>query len=280
MGFFTSSFSFVAKAGTLLTRPLVSGDGSIGLTVRGKTVNTLGAVGMILDFRGNNKTQEFNLGTCLAASSTAPSAQVESVGVIGTITVAGSLLVTVTSSLLVSPVVVTLENVPTGTVAASIAIRIRNALLEDAKIVEHFNVSVVGSNIIFRVKVATDGDSSLNIAFENGTAVGMNNVPISTISSPGLGGIIVTGGDGKDLQGNPQQTGLSPSLIVFHNTGNKSVILKGAVVNGAGVGQLVIAAGNMLALGGGLVVDSKWHADLTLTSTGSTIVNILRYGID
>jgi hypothetical protein len=281
MGFFTSSFSFVAKAGALLTRPLVTGDGNTGMNIRVKKPFTGVAYGMCFDFRGANKLATVNPDTGLkTASSPLPVNQVETATVLGTITAAGSVLVTLTSNLLPGFPPLVIEGFASGSSAPVVAAEIAVRLQASSLVTAHYDIILSGSTVALRVLVATDNDATLNLAIANDTATGLTAAPTSENTTAGVGGVITTGGDGKDLEGAPIVTGWSPYLLALRNTGAGIVeITTNSALTGVGAGKLRINPYSCVILAGE-TIDFRWQELLTITAVTSTTFELLYYGGD
>lgn len=106
-------------------------------------------------------------------------AQVESATLIGTITTAGDVTVTITSAIVVgSPlaisVAVALDDEPTD-----VAEKIRLALVEEFLVSKHYAIGRVGAVISLTALVIVADDSTLNIAIADDTAVGVTAVVTS-----------------------------------------------------------------------------------------------------
>jgi hypothetical protein len=111
-------------------------------------------------------------------------AQVETATLVGTITGAGDITVTITSAIVVgSPLAVQVAVLVDDT-PSDVAEKIRVALQIESAVSTHYVVSKDGDDIILTVKVIADDDTTLNIAIADDTAVGVTTVvsSVDTVS--------------------------------------------------------------------------------------------------
>jgi autotransporter-associated beta strand protein len=126
-----------------------------------------------------NVTHAVNDGFGASSFATAGNTQQETATVVGTVTQAGSLLVTVTSANVVgSPLAF---NVPVlaGDVANTVAANIRAALGANTAITSQFTVGGTNAAVLLTGNVTTPiplNDTTLNISIANGTAAGITAV--------------------------------------------------------------------------------------------------------
>lgn len=112
-------------------------------------------------------------------------AQVTTATVAGVVTTAGNAEVIVTSAGMAgSPITLTVA-VALADTPALIAPKIAAAMLANAVIAARFNVSVSGADIRLIRKVAAANDTSLNVAIDNDTSVGITPAPTSAATRAG-----------------------------------------------------------------------------------------------
>jgi hypothetical protein len=104
---------------------------------------------------------------------------------VGPITTAGNITATVTAvGLAGSPVAVSVAVLTTDADSA-LAAKTVTALLANTAVAAMFNVTSTGNNVTLTVKTPGPNDSTMNLAFANGTSVGLTNSPTNTASTPG-----------------------------------------------------------------------------------------------
>jgi hypothetical protein len=114
--------------------------------------------------------------------------QVETAGVIGTITLTGNATVIVTARDLgsVSPLTLSV-GVTNGDTASVVGGLIRSALAFNQYIAAKFLVSGAGANVVLTRHEAVANDTTLNISIANGTCTGLTAAPTSTNTTAGDG---------------------------------------------------------------------------------------------
>jgi hypothetical protein len=114
--------------------------------------------------------------------------QVETAGVIGTITLTGNATVIVTARDLgsVSPLTLSV-GVTNGDTASVVGGLIRSALAFNQYIAAKFLVSGAGANVVLTRHEAVANDTTLNISIDNGTCTGLTAAPTSTNTTAGDG---------------------------------------------------------------------------------------------
>lgn len=113
------------------------------------------------------------------------SAQVETSTVVGTISTAGNVVVTVTAiGMGNSPRVISVP-VSIGDTASVVAGKIIIALSADFDVASYFTVGGADANVTLTVKSTALNDDFLNISVVNGTSAGLTNSLTSTTTTPG-----------------------------------------------------------------------------------------------
>jgi hypothetical protein len=111
--------------------------------------------------------------------------QTETATVVGTITSAGDIDVTITSTYYTSPLVVKVA-VENADDASAIAGKIRVALAAETDVTDYFGVSGATDKVILKDRTRKANDATLNIATANDTAVGLTAAPSSANTLAGL----------------------------------------------------------------------------------------------
>lgn len=113
-------------------------------------------------------------------------AQVETVNVVGTISTAGDATVTVTAAGMTgSPIAVSVAVLLNDT-ATIVATKIAAAMTAHAVIGAFFSVTSLVADAIFTAKKAAANDATMNIAYTNGTCVGLTPDATSTDTTAGV----------------------------------------------------------------------------------------------
>ncbi|MEA4884263.1 MAG: hypothetical protein VB144_11530 [Clostridia bacterium] len=118
----------------------------------------------------------------LPAQTHAGTKQVETATIVGAITKAGTVTVTVTSAHYTSDKVMHAA-VDLNDDAAAVAGKIRSYIAP--LVADHFAVSGAGADVVLTTKVADANDTTLNIAYTNGTCEGLTPDASSTDTTPG-----------------------------------------------------------------------------------------------
>jgi len=119
------------------------------------------------------------------ATDTAGTSQVETLGVAGTVTAGGTVLVTVTAvGMKNSPKTISVT-VAGGDNASAVATKIQTALVADPDVHTFFAVTVSTANVIFTVGFATTNDPTMQVQLALGTATGITPA-ISTHTTAGV----------------------------------------------------------------------------------------------
>lgn len=124
----------------------------------------------------------------MTGTATSATAQVETATVVATITEPGSVSVTVTSALITGSPVTFMVPVADNADASAVALAIRTALNAESVITDHYTVSGATDKVILTAKVAAANDSTLNIATDTGTAVGLTPAATSANTTAGSAG--------------------------------------------------------------------------------------------
>lgn len=140
----------------------------------------------------------------------APVQQVETATVVGTIGAsgAGNATVIITSALMSSSPKTYSVAVANNDTAAQVAGKIRTALALPGELVDFYDVSGSGANVILTAKEAAANDATLNIDIDNGTCSGLTDAPTSVNTTPGrvamttVGTVLSISGNDITLTGN------------------------------------------------------------------------------
>lgn len=120
-----------------------------------------------------------------AAAWLSGTAQVETAVVVGTITTAGNVAVTVTSALLGEAEVISVA-VALDDTAAIVGGKIRTALAANENVAANFVVSGADENVILTCKVKAANDSTLCIGYANDNCVGLTDDSTSNNTTAGV----------------------------------------------------------------------------------------------
>ena len=113
-------------------------------------------------------------------------AQVETVNVVGTITLAGDATVTVTAAGLTgSPIAVSVA-VALSDTATIVATKIAAAMNANAVIAAFFTITSNAADVIFTRTTSAANDATMNIAYTNGTCTGLTPDATSTDTTAGV----------------------------------------------------------------------------------------------
>ena len=134
-------------------------------------------------------------GTCAGLTTAASSAnttagvaaapQIETATIVGTITRAGLATVTVTSANMTgSPKTIPFE-VALADDAAQVAVKMRAALNADADVSAVFTAGGITNSVTLTTKEVVANDATLNIAYDNGTSIGITEAPTSANTTAG-----------------------------------------------------------------------------------------------
>lgn len=111
--------------------------------------------------------------------------QVETATIVGTVTGSGDATVTVTAvGMTGSPIVLAVPVLNLDT-ASQVATKIRTALNANANIAAFFTIGGTGANITLTVITAAANDSTMNLAYDNGTCTGLTGDATSTDTTTG-----------------------------------------------------------------------------------------------
>lgn len=211
--------TYGAEAGTVTpaivssdtyTRTSVAAVAATGTTALGGANDDLDFTAATAGLQGNSITVEYvNTGVPSQALTLllsgyaiiaqlaldAGTAQVETMAVVGTITLAGTVTWSFLSAL--TGLVTGSVNATLGMDAISVGALITAALQANATITEHWTITNGGDEdiIIATAKVAAANDATANMAFDNGTATGLTGDATSTNTTAGVAPAITTTGD-------------------------------------------------------------------------------------
>jgi len=122
----------------------------------------------------------------IAAAPTSGVAQVETVTVVGTITLAGNATFTVTAAGLTgSPIAVSVA-VALNDTATQVATKAAAAMNANAVIAAFFSIVSNGADVIFTRLISAANDATMNIAYTNGTCTGLTPDATSTDTTAGV----------------------------------------------------------------------------------------------
>lgn len=138
--------------------------------------------------------------------------QVETVSVVGTITLAGDATFTVTAAGMAgSPIAVSVA-VALNDTATQVATKAAAAMNLNAVVAAFFTITSDAADVIFTRKQSAANDATMNIAFTNGTCTGLTPDATSTDTTAGVKG---------DYRGcdNGQYLTDTTNLDIYQNTG-------------------------------------------------------------
>ena len=115
--------------------------------------------------------------------------QVTTATIVGTVTGSGNAKLTVTSALLMTPLVIEVAVLNTDT-ASGVATKARAALNASGNITSRFTVGGAGADITLTVKATAVNDATLNVASDNDTSTGLTAEPTSAATTAGVAGTL------------------------------------------------------------------------------------------
>lgn len=114
--------------------------------------------------------------------------QVETAVIVGTITLAGDMTVTVTAAGMTgSPKAISVA-VALNDDASAVAGKVRTALAADTDVAAMFGVSGAGANVVLTRLQSAANDATLNIAYDNDTCTGLTPDATSNNTTAGVKG--------------------------------------------------------------------------------------------
>lgn len=141
--------------------------------------------------------------------------QVETAVIVGTITLAGNMSVTMTAAGMTGSPKTLSVAVALNDDASAVGGKVRTALAADANVTAMFGVSGTGANVVLTALQSAANDATLNIAYDNDTCTGLTPDATSNNTTAGVKGDykgVVTGNCCVD----------TTNLDIYENTGDDS----------------------------------------------------------
>ncbi len=186
-------------------------------------------------------------------SFTAPVAQAETATVVGTITTTGNATFTVTAAN--SPALAAGKAISVGVVelddAAAVAGKARTVLGADGDVAAFFTVGGAGADVILTALATAANDTTMNLAYIDGTCVGLTADATSTDTTAGALGILTCAGQ----------------MGVFKVAGGETIVVTGSTSNNltltttaAGANTVTVTGATVTEAAGDNVVIAKREA--------------------
>lgn len=205
--------SLAAKAA--YTRGGLSGDKTIGVWVTTRDVAGLGGTELYsvrMKFWATGADAALDVSAGVVTTTTAEvrgTRQIETATMVGTITTAGNMTLTLTAAGMTGSPKAISKAVSVGDTASVVATKARAALQADADVAAMFEIGGTGADVVLtRLEGGNEerfaNDATVNLAYTNGTCAGLTPDATSTDTAAGVassGTAILDGANGEDFEG-------------------------------------------------------------------------------
>lgn len=271
----------VASTDVELTKPLVGGNApSLGMAITQRFEDSIVAMAASAEIGAGKSISTYLGGGIVGSEDGAPVHQKDTATAAGTITTAGIAKVTITGAYVPgSPLVVTFAVAESDT-AAVWAGKARAALALETALVAEYTVGGTSTAISLEDRKGRGNDATLNLALADDTSAGITEAATSANTVTGVAGVVILGGDGKDLEGGEISPSSYLNLLILRNHGPGTVYLEGPAINTAGLGEgrLEFPAGRTVAIFGDTTNDFVVGSAMELSAVAYTNFDILFYG--